>query len=149
DDPQKELPEHPQEAVARCALVALLLRRQLRRCTHRDHPPVHRTAADATLTAQRTPTASPLSFPGLKAEACRAPGQCGRPLTQQRIPVFRHLNRFKFPFFCSLETFCCIPHPWPFGKCLEKTDFLPLPPVCANRFFYQVAVMLLFNTRTR
>src|SRR5690606_5898499 len=64
-----------QEAVGRCALVALLLRRQLRRCTHRDHPPVHRTAADATLTAQRTPTASPLSFPGLKAEACRAPGQ--------------------------------------------------------------------------
>src|SRR5690606_38645079 len=34
------------------------------------------TAADATLTAQRTPTASALSFPGLKAEACRAPGQC-------------------------------------------------------------------------
>src|SRR5690606_12683250 len=55
-----------QEAVGRCALVALLLRRQLRRCTHRDHPPVHRTAADATLTAQRTPTASPLPFPGYR-----------------------------------------------------------------------------------
>src|SRR5690606_17235953 len=55
-------------------VVAVLLRWQLRRCTHRDHPPVHRTAADATLTAQRTPTASALSFPGLKAEACCAPG---------------------------------------------------------------------------
>src|SRR5690606_20194328 len=76
---QKELPEHPQEAVGRCALVALLLRRQLRRRTHRDHPPAHRTAADATLTAQRPPTASALSFPGLKAEACRAPRQ-PRPL---------------------------------------------------------------------
>ncbi len=72
-DPQKELPEHPQEAVGRCPVVAVLLCWQLRRCTHRDHPPVHRTAADATLTAQRTPTASALSFPGLEAEACRAP----------------------------------------------------------------------------
>lgn len=63
-------------AVARKALATFrLLRWQLRRCTHRDHPPVHRTAADATLTTQKTPTASALSFPGLKAEACRAPGQ--------------------------------------------------------------------------
>ena len=54
--------------------VAVLLCWQLRRCTHRDHPPIHRTAADAALAAQRTPTVSALSFPGLKAEACRAPG---------------------------------------------------------------------------
>ena len=33
------------------------------------------TLSDATLTAQRTATPSALSFPALKGEACRAPGQ--------------------------------------------------------------------------
>src|SRR5690606_31140665 len=57
------------------AVVAVLFRFKLRRRADFHRAPVHRAAADATLTAQRTPTASPLSFPGLKAEACRAPGQ--------------------------------------------------------------------------
>ncbi len=40
-DPKEELPEHQQEAMGRCAVVAVLLRRELRRCAHRDHPPIH------------------------------------------------------------------------------------------------------------
>src|SRR5690606_22088026 len=59
-------------------------RRVLRRRADFHRAPVHRAAADATLTAQRTPTASPLSFPGLKAEACRAPGQSGEPCGSSR-----------------------------------------------------------------
>ncbi len=57
-------------------VVAVLLCWELRRRPHRDHPPVHRTAANATLTTKSTATPSALSFPGLKAEACRAPGHC-------------------------------------------------------------------------
>ena len=66
--------DHVQLLVNYPPKVAVLLCWQLRRCAHRDHPPIHRTAADAALAAQRTPAVSALSFPGLKAEACRAPG---------------------------------------------------------------------------
>src|SRR5690606_34996980 len=59
----------------RRAVVAVLFRFKLRRRADFHRAPVHRAAADATLTAQRTPTPSALSFPALKAEACRAPGQ--------------------------------------------------------------------------
>jgi hypothetical protein len=51
---KQELPEHPQKTVGRAHVVAVLLRSEVAAVRRfRDHPPVHRTAADATLTAQK------------------------------------------------------------------------------------------------
>nr|WP_284183224.1 hypothetical protein [Cupriavidus sp. LEh21] len=41
-DLQEALPKHSQVAVGRYAVVAVVLCRQLRRRSHRNHPPVHR-----------------------------------------------------------------------------------------------------------
>jgi putative transposase len=46
---KKCYPSIRKNAVGRRTLVAVLLRRKLRRCAHRNHPPIHRAATDATL----------------------------------------------------------------------------------------------------
>src|SRR5690606_38946589 len=66
---------HPETLLERGTVVAVLLRLKLWWSADFHRAPVHRAAADATLTAQRTPTASALSFTRLKAEACPAPAQ--------------------------------------------------------------------------
>jgi hypothetical protein len=70
NDSPEEISKHPQSAVERRSMVALLLRRKLWRRTHLDSPPVHRATADAELTLG---TATPYGAldPGLKAEVCR------------------------------------------------------------------------------
>jgi len=67
-DPQEELSEHQKEAVERRSVVAVLLRRKLWRRAHRNHPPIHRTTADASLKAKaRTATLSALCASSMDA----------------------------------------------------------------------------------
>lgn len=50
---KKNYPSNPAQAVGRCTVVAILLCRKLRRRSHRTDSPVHRTAANAPLTASK------------------------------------------------------------------------------------------------
>jgi len=52
--------------MGRCALVAILLRWKLRGRIPRSYPAIYRAATDVAFIPA-------LSFPGLKAGACRAP----------------------------------------------------------------------------
>jgi hypothetical protein len=52
-DSQKELPERTAQALGRLALVAILLRGQLRWCAYRRYPAVHRAAANTSLSAAK------------------------------------------------------------------------------------------------
>src|ERR1700730_18004476 len=52
-DPAETAPQHPQKTVGGQTLVAVLLRRKLRRSAYRRNTPVHRTAANAALTAAK------------------------------------------------------------------------------------------------
>src|ERR1700730_15824869 len=52
-DPAETVPQHPQKTVGGHTLVAVLLRRKLRRSAYRRNTPVHRTAANAALTAAK------------------------------------------------------------------------------------------------
>ena len=65
-DSAEAVPEHSQKTLGRRSLVAKLLRGKLWRRTDCRYPPVHRTAADASLNVKRALLVSALSFPALK-----------------------------------------------------------------------------------